>query len=170
MTPERLLKMAIEPALEELEELGVKATPEAKRFMLAIAIQESGLRHRRQTVGATGEEAGPASSFWQAEVMGGCKGVLTHPVTEVRMVKLCDAFNVKAEPWALWEAIRYQDVLAAVMARLLILTLPYALPKAMAEGWKQYTEAWRPGKPRLADWAESWTTATVTVFGGSDGT
>lgn len=159
MTPERLLELAIKPALAELSGLGVKHPPSTSRFMLAIAMQESGLRHRRQVVG--GEEAGPAASFWQCEVMGGCKGVLTHPVTEVRMTKLCDAFNVKPEPWALWEAIRYQDVLAAAVARLLILTLPHAMPEKAEDGWKQYLEAWRPGKPRSETWAENWALASA---------
>lgn len=161
MTPERLLETAIKPALVELSALGVKHPQSTSRFLLAIALQESGLRHRRQVVGK--EEAGPASSFWQAEVMGGVKGVLTHPVTEVRMTKLCDAFNVKAEPWALWEAIRYNDILAAALARLLILTLPHAMPETAEDGWKQYLEAWRPGKPHPETWAECWAVASAVT-------
>ena len=160
MTPQRLLKLAILPALAELSELGVKHAPTTARFLLAIALQESGLRYRRQLT-AGGEEAGPAMGFWQCEVGGACKGVLRHAVTEVRMTKMCEAFNVRPEPLALWEAIRYNDVLAAVVARLLVLTLPQAVPETAEDGWKQYLEAWRPGKPRPDEWAGCWAVASV---------
>lgn len=162
MTPQRLLERGIMPALAELSALGVKHAPTTARFLLAIALQESGLQHRRQ-VTSNGEEGGPAASFFQAEIGGACKGVLKHPLTEIRMTKLCDAYNVKPEPMALWEAIRYNDILASAMARLLVLTLPYVIPETAEDGWKQYLEAWRPGKPRPDEWAGYWAVASVTT-------
>lgn len=162
MTPERLYRTAIIPALAELSVLGVPSTPFSARFVLAIALQESNLAHRRQLT-ADGKEAGPASSFWQFEVGGGCKGVLHHEATVDRMTHLCGAYNVQADPLALWEAMQYNDVVAAIAARLLIFTLPHKLPATADEGWSQYVEAWRPGKPHPDRWANCWKAATDTV-------
>ena len=48
MTPDRLYRTAIVPALAELSQLGIPSTPFSARFVLAIALQESNLAHRRQ--------------------------------------------------------------------------------------------------------------------------
>ena len=162
MTPLRLLRAAIIPGLAELALCGIPNTPDAQRILLAIAIQESGLRHRRQVIAGAGE-TGPASSFWQFEAGGGCKGVLEHYLVAPCMRSLCADFNVPATPQGLWEAMRYQDVLAAIAARLLIYTLPDKLPTTAEEGWKQYVAAWRPGRPHPETWAAAWDTATKTV-------
>lgn len=159
MTPQRLLQRAILPALDELATLGIPADAKAARFLLAIALQESGLAHRRQVV-AGGAENGPASSFWQFEQGGGCKGVLNHASAAPRMKSICEDYNVQPTPAALWEAMRYQDIVGATAARLLIYTLPNTLPTAADEGWNQYVAAWRPGKPRPEEWAKNWTLAT----------
>ena len=162
MTPERLYRTAILPALNELSILGIPSTPFSARIVLAIALQESNLAHRRQLT-AAGEEAGPAASFWQFEVGGGCRGVLKHAELGPIMTKICDAYNVSADPQALWEAMRYQDIVAAAAARLLVYSLPDKLPSTADEGWKQYTEAWRPGKPHPDRWQNCWVIATKTV-------
>lgn len=49
---------------------------------------------------------------------------------------------------------KHNDVLAAVFARLLLWTLPDALPDVHSyeDGWHQYVSAWRPGKPHPATW------------------
>lgn len=161
MTPQRLLQTAILPALAELSLRGIRDTPAARRFVLAIALQESGLRHRRQVVG--GEEAGPAASFWQFEKGGGCVGVLQHPAAAPHMAYICQAFNVQPTPAALWEAIRYNDIVAAAAARLLVYTLPGSLPAATGSSWNQYVSAWRPGKPRPGEWADNWSAAVDAV-------
>ncbi len=150
------------PALEELDGMGILVNPLAARMLLAIAIQESGLAARRQIV-TGGAENGPAASFWQAEQGGGMvTGMLTHAKTKIRMTDLCAAYNVKAEPRALWEAIRYQDILAAAAARLLLFTLPHGLPTTEDDGWTQYLEAWRPGKPHRERWGPAWKLASET--------
>lgn len=164
MDPKRLLKTAIIPALAELEPFGIKDSPEARRFMLAISMQESGLTHRRQ-VSSGGQELGAAAGFFQFEMGGGCKGVLAHPLTGPIMHDLCSAFNIVPEPLPLWEAIRYQDIMASVCARLLIRTLPDSLPLTAEDGWKQYVNAWRPGKPRPESWQANWATADAVVKG-----
>ncbi|MEG0082238.1 MAG: hypothetical protein RR775_10140 [Massilia sp.] len=164
MTPQRLLALAIAPALQELQNCGIPDTIEARRFLLAIALQESALAHRRQVVSG-GSETGPAASFWQFESGGGCKGVLTHFRVNQCMRRMCAEFNVGPTPKGLWEAMRYQDIIAAIAARLLIYTLPSKLPTTAEKGWEQYLDAWRPGKPRPKTWAQAWATATETVGG-----
>lgn len=162
MKPITLLQTAIRPALAELEILGFKSGQLAERFMLAIALQESGLRYRRQ-VSPDGSESGPASSFWQFEKNGGCKGVLAHRMTTAPINAICATYNVAPDAQSLWEAMRYQDIVAACAARLLIYTLPGALPATAADGWAQYVAAWRPGKPHDATWAANWKLAGETV-------
>jgi hypothetical protein len=162
MTPTRLLQTAILPAMNELATLGIRVELNAARLLLAIALQESALEYRRQVVSG-GAEEGPASSFWQFEKGGGCKGVLTHRSSAPHMSRICADFNVKADPASLWEAMRYQDIVAAAAARLLIYTLPWTLPANLEEGWKQYIEAWRPGKPHPDRWPNCWAIASATV-------
>lgn len=163
MSPIKLLNLAIVPALAELERFGIPDTVDARRLLLTIALQESNLAHRRQVISGGGEN-GPAVSFWQAELTGGmCKGVLTHHATAVRMRDACVDFNVFATPQGLWEAMRYNDIIAAIAARLLIFTLPSALPTGAQAGWAQYVLAWRPGKPHPEKWASNWDLATLTV-------
>lgn len=161
MTPQRLLKTAVIPALSELESAGITDTFEARRFLLAIALQESGLRHRRQVVGGT--ESGPAASYWQFERGGGCRGVLSHKASSQHMRRICTDYNIDPTEQSLWEAMRYQDIVAAAAARLLIYTLPPPLPATAEQGWRQYIEAWRPGKPHPSTWAGHWQTADKTA-------
>ncbi len=142
MTPQRLLSLAIVPAMSELQSYGIFDTMDARRLVLAIALQESGLKNRRQ-VGNEGLETGPAASFWQFEQGGGCRGVLSHSATARPMLEMCEAFNVTPTPAGLWEAMRYNDIVAAIAARLLIYTLPSKLPTTAAQGWSQYIDAWR---------------------------
>lgn len=161
MTPSRLLQTAIIPAFSELESAGIKDSFEARRMLLAMALQESGLKHRRQVVG--GSESGPAVSFWQFERGGGCRGVLNHPATKQKAIKFCHDYRIEPSESGLWEAMRYQDIVAAAMARLLLYTLPNPLPQTAEQGWSQYVEAWRPGKPHPDKWAGHWETAEQTV-------
>lgn len=162
MDAQRLLATAIIPAHAELAAYGIKDSREARRFSLAIALQESGLRHRRQVVRG-GAEEGPASSFWQFERGGGCAGVLSFPKLGSIMQSVCAAYNVQPTAQGLWEAMRYQDIVAAAAARVLIYTLPTSLPRTQDEGWAQYLRAWRPGKPRHDEWAANWIAADAAV-------
>lgn len=164
MTPVRLLNTAIIPALSDLAERGIVDTVIARRFVLAIALQESGLAHRRQ-VSSGGLENGPAASFWQFEQGGGCAGVLRHPSAAARMRGVCADFNVEPTPAGLWEAIRYNDIVAAAAARLLVYTLPQGMPTTGTEAWTQYVSAWRPGKPHPERWAANWALAGQVVEG-----
>lgn len=163
MTPALLLSTAIDPALAELERIaGIRPSLEARRLLVCIALQESKLRHRRQ-VTSSGLEDGPAVSFWQFERAGGCRGVVTHPSTAKAMRAVCDLFCVEPGEQGLWAAMRFQDIVAAAAARLLVYTLPRALPQTAADGWSQYLAAWRPGKPHPETWAGHWQAADAAV-------
>lgn len=162
MTPERLIKTGIAPALSELEVQGIKDSPDARRFMLAIALQESSLRYRRQVL-AGGAQTGPAASWYQFEKGGGCTGVLTHRAVADRMKKICADYNIDPTPQGLWEGMRFNDVVASAAARLLIYTLPKSLPTTSQDGWEQYISGWRPGKPHYSAWEANWRTASMVV-------
>ena len=162
MTPQRLIQTGIAPALAELEATGIKDTTDARRFLLAIALQETSLRYRRQVL-AGGAQTGPAASWYQFEKGGGCVRVLTHRAVAERMKKVCADYNIEATPQGLWEGMRFNDVVASAAARLLIYTLPKGLPTTAQEGWEQYLAAWRPGKPHYSTWVANWGAATLAV-------
>ena len=136
-------------------------SPAASALLLSIGLQESRFRARRQHVG-------PARGFWQFERGGGVHGVLTHPataviaahvLTELRYEHLLERESKNHDVHA---ALEDNDVLAAAFARLLLWTVPAALPKPAdpVGGWAQYLAGWRPGRPHPGTWhaffAESW--------------
>lgn len=130
--------------------LPVKMSSPASRAMsLAIALQESRCKHRAQI-------GGPAKGYWQFEQGGGIRGVLTHPLSRehIRAVLTALDYGPDADSAACYAAIQHNDALAACFARLLLWTLPGALPgKGDTQGgWDTYISAWRPGKPHRASW------------------
>lgn len=158
MTPNRLTWLAIDPALVFLRE---DMDSDAARVMLiAIALQESRIRHRRQI-------GGPARGFWQFEVAG-VRGVLTHAASQPRIHEVLAALDYPPEHWNpgnCHAAIEHNDVLAAAFARCLLWTLPDQLPRRSdpGEGWRQYIEAWRPGRPHRQTWNSAYDQAWDTV-------
>lgn len=147
MTPKTLLWLAIDPALVLLrDEL---RSDSARAMMVAIALQESRIKHRRQI-------GGPARGFWQFEVSG-VRGVLNHAKTQPKIHEVLAALNYPPEHWTPGNchvAIEHNDVLAAAFARCNLLWLPDPLPRRSdpGEGWRQYIEAWRPGRPHRQTW------------------
>lgn len=135
-------------------------TPQATALLLAIGLQESGFAKRQQV-------GGPAHSFFQFE-LGGVGGVLAHPKTKVpaesALALLCYP-KASRIPVVCYEVITNNDVLAVVFARLLLFTLPQALPERedWDGGWQQYVDAWRPGKPRPETWAAHYQAAWAVV-------
>lgn len=154
MELDEVVREAITPAMEIL---GMPVTPQAVVMLLAIGQQESRFIHRRQLVGNPPRPVGPAKSFWQGEQGGGMvAGVRTHPATRQKAVALYLARGLGATPAnrAIWDAIENDDVLAAGLARLLLLSDPKPLPAAedVQGGWDYYVRTWRPGKPHRATW------------------
>lgn len=133
------------PVADALLLLPAKMTsPQAELMLLAIGLQESELKHRRQ------HGNGPARSMWQAEQGGGMvAGLLGFHNQDVQDLArgLCAVRGVPAQPRAVWEAIEHDDVLAAGLARLLLYTDPARLPGLGDEegAWQLYLRTWRPG-------------------------
>lgn len=156
MNPALALRLIIDPTLALLAELGVKSDGRARIMLLAIALQESGLKYRRQIVG-------PARGFWQFELGGGVAGVLKHPASAQLIRILCAALVVPASSVGVHAALEQNDPLACACARLLLLTDPSALPTEANAGWAYYLRNWRPGKPHPETWAGHWQTALQAV-------
>lgn len=134
-------------------------TPNARRMLLAIGLQESGFATTVQYGG------GPAHSFWQFEQGGGVKGVLTHPASKQLAADACAAWGIDPTPKSLWIAMgkpEYQD-LAAVMARLLLWTDAHPMPVNAADGWDYYKRNWRPGKPHPDKFPACWASASAAL-------
>lgn len=127
---------------------------EAQVMLIAIGLQESRFKYRRQLVGKPAQPVGPATGYWQFEKNGGVKGVLAHPSTSKVACNLCDVRGVAADPLAVWDALQRDDVLAAGLARLLLWTDPKPLPRIgdADAAWALYLRTWRPGKPHPETW------------------
>lgn len=161
-----IVDTVIEPALRLLPPR--LDTPKARVLLMAIGLQESRFEHRYQVL--TGGGKGPARGFWQFEEgtkasRGGVCGVFMHSATTELLRLLCRDQDCSFDPRAIWSAIETDDLLAAGLARLMLLTNPAALPE-VGEGdaaWDYYLTTWRPGKPRPDSWPELYARAVATV-------
>jgi len=143
------------PGLDLLSVLGGPvSTVNARRLLLAIAVQESGLEHRKQV-------GGPARGWWQFESGGGVKGVMTHPATQKAAEAVCNHLRIPFTRTSVYTALAFNDPLAAAFARLLLYPDPHQIPGSDAEedAWQYYIRNWRPGKPSRARWVHSWAAA-----------
>ena len=143
---------------------------EARVMLIAIGLQESRFKYRRQLVGNPPKPVGPAAGFWQFEKgsaasRGGVWGVFLHESTNHHVKTLCAARGIPASPSNIWETIQTDDVLAAGIARLLLWTDPQRQPAVgkEAEAWALYLRTWRPGKPHPATWPALYADAVRAV-------
>lgn len=145
MNPDLFIRNAVDTALNILPRK--MDTPAARTIMLAIAYQESALKHRRQV-------GGPARGYWQFEQGGGVRGVLTHPASKPHIRSVLEGldYNQDASAAECYAAIEHNDVLAAAFARLLLWTDAEPLPTDAAGAWALYLRTWRPGKPHISVW------------------
>ena len=151
-----VLDTAIEPALAELPPMPSEAA--ARQMLLTIAGVESGCMYRRQVPVAH------AMGLWQFERLGGVAGVLQHRATAVHAAAACRRRQIPAAADEAWRALERDDVLAAIFARLLLLTDPAPLPSGPDAGRVVYLRCWRPGKPcSAAAWGESWRMAAAAI-------
>jgi hypothetical protein len=128
-------------------------TPEAAAMLMAIAYQESDFAARQQI-------GGPARGFWQFE-MGGVLAVISPQSIRIPLNAALEALRYPSGPkipQTYYDAIRHNDVLACVFARLLLWLHPLPMParQDVDGAWAMYLRQWRPGKPRPDDWASSW--------------
>ncbi len=130
-------------------------------MLVAVALQESDLRHRKQI-------GGPALSYlmWEPGNLSALPGVLRHPATQgMAAAFVADLDYADLTPEELRQATVYDCTLSAGLGRLLLYTLPDALPQRhdSAESWGQYMRAWRPGRPHPERWSQRWLTAWMVV-------
>ena len=167
MTPELLLKTAIIPALSLLDPK--LDAPAARAMLIAIALQESGLRARRQMLEAGKQwwesRPGAANGLFMFERDGGVRGVMRHPAASAIVLPVIDAMLYPRDPYAVHEALIHNDVLACVLARALLYSTPDAMPRPNEadKGWAIYVKAWRPGKPHPEVWPENYRIAWEAV-------
>lgn len=134
-----VIERAIRPAYALLP-AGMRSR-EATVLLLAIGLQESEFKHRRQI-------KGPARGFWQFEFAGGFRGVLNHHATAQHAMKLGDSRGyARQTEKELFSQLELDDVYAAGIARLLLWTDPKALPALHKpdDTFEYYLRNWRPG-------------------------
>lgn len=137
---------------------------EAAALLTAIGLQESHFEERRQRAG------GPARGFWQFEVAG-ILGVDRHPRARAVLggALMLLRYRRDLSVQDIYAAIEHNDVLAAVLARCLLLTHPDALPAEDQPdvGWRIYLATWRPGQPKPCTWpalyTDAWSRQRVTA-------
>lgn len=156
------LTLIVRPTCAWLEtDHDIPHTPAAEVMLLTIAMQESGLRHRRQI-------NGPARSYWQFERDGGVHGVFTHKRTAGILSNVCSDLSLQHSVNSVYADMEYNDTLACVMARLLLYSDERALPKLSAstfdDAWHYYIRNWRPGKPHPDTWPNYWNDALECVM------
>ena len=160
-TPAQVLAQVIVPTFQHLLPGKFDSKP-ARVQLLAIALQESGLRTRRQ-------DGGPARSLWQFEQGGGIRGVLEHPSSRQYARAVCALQAVAPVSSDVYAAFLSDDQLACAFARLLLWTDAAPLPQlGDADGaWACYLRNWRPGKPRPGAWVGNYAAALAAVTGAN---
>ncbi len=158
MRPDLFVRTALSPGLSLLPP--AMDTPEARALIIAICLQETGLAKRRQLGG------GSARGYAQFEPVG-VRGVLKHAASGAHLREVCQALDVAGNHQAIHRAIEFHDVLTVCCARLLLRTLPDALPQRDEEAvaWSQYLDAWQPGTPRPETWVTNFFHAWAVVAG-----
>ena len=156
-----VLRHAINPALAELRPL--PAPDLARHIMVTIAGIESACLHRRQIPVAH------AKGLWQFERGGGVAGVLQHRATRGHIVGPLERRGLPAPDQsgaalAAWNALEHDDVLAAIFARLLLLSDPAPLPSNPDAAASLYLRTWRPGKPHINQWLNEWRLASAALM------
>lgn len=131
-------------------------TPEARALLIAIALQESALKHRRQV-------GGPALGLWQFELPQ-VGLVLRHEVVGplARNVLATLVYEPGDPPHErIHAAMEHNDILQAAFSRLLLWPDAAPLPKRddVQGSLATYLRVWRPGRPRPETWPANWAAA-----------
>jgi hypothetical protein len=159
------LTTIIDPALRLLPPM--MTSDRAKAMLLAIQYQEDPRMVRRQIAGYREDGTvidGPARGLWQFE-RGGVSGVLRHHKTRDHALAVCHKLGNAGTVASVYHQLQHDDILAACFARLNLWWLPWplAVQSDPDEGWRQYFEAWRPGKPKREKWDDNFRKAWEVV-------
>jgi len=135
-------------------------TPEARALLIAIALQESALKHRRQV-------GGPALGLlqWELPQVG---LVLRHEVVAPLARKVLS--ELVYEPGNpphehIHAAMEHNDILQCAFSRLLLWPDAAPLPKRgdVQGSLATYLRIWRPGRPRPEKWPANYVLAWNAV-------
>lgn len=119
----------------------------AELMLIAIGLQESGLRARQQY------NDGPATGLFQFEIPGVQEVMEDFHATDY-VKAACESAGVPFDAVAIHEALKSNDILAAQLARLLLWINKDALPSIgdVQSAWNYYLNTWYPGKPSFSRW------------------
>lgn len=153
-----VIRDCIEPAYKLLP--AQLRSDRATVLLLAIGQQESRFEHAYQVVAGNPDAKGPARGYWQFELgtadsRGGVWGVYLHEKTGALLEDLCKSRKVPFAPSQIWRALETDHVLAAGVARLMLLTDAKPLPPLNnpEAAWQCYAKrTWHPGKPHRETW------------------
>jgi hypothetical protein len=165
MMPDTFLTRIIDDGLDFLSSIqgAPPPTDDVRRFLLCVALQESGPKLDARYQGSPSTSPGPARGWWQFEQGGGVAGVLQHQASRTLAIEVCKQLSVMTDPAAVWRAIEGNDLLSCSFARLLVLTDPKSVPSTEDTAWDYYIRTWRPGKPHRDAWTTNWRTASQCV-------
>lgn len=164
MLPDIFLEDIIDPGLHLLASIsGPQPTNNVRRFLLCIAMQESGPKLDARYQSSPSSNPGPARGWWQFEQGGGVAGVLQHATSKALAQDVCARLTIVPASEAVWRALEGNDMLSAAFARLLVLTDPKSVPSDESTGWDYYLRTWRPGKPHPETWPTNWKIASEAV-------
>ena len=171
MSREILVKV-IDPALAELAASGIRATDAARAMLYAAGLQESNLSARFQAMPAESVvHKGAGRGLWQMRP-DDVSRVLTDNSTRERSETSANKYVGSVNPHAVWETLEYDDVLAAIFARLMLWPDPAALPAPTVANeqaaWDYYVRCWRHSPPREQSWAANWRAAVENVGGQAE--
>lgn len=135
----------------------------ARVQLAATMLQESRGIDRHQI-------GGPAHGLWQFEQgtrksRGGVWGVYLHEASAPHLRRACSLLRCDFDPVAIYTDIEFDDVLACVVARLLLWTDRQPLP-AIGDtpgAWDYYLRNWNPGKPKPGKWPLNYSRALAMV-------
>ena len=164
------LQTVIDPTLLRLVPHGIPVTDSARAMLYAIGLQESAFEYPFQVIDRNDlTRKGPARGYWQFELGGGVRGVLSHKASSAiaRIFTAAIVGSNSTNEGAVWATLEFRDELACILARLLLWTDPKPLPDpilaSMDTAWDYYIRNWRPGKEKPKTWPGYWQAAVSMI-------
>lgn len=154
MTPRQFHDLCVIPGLSLLPPF--MTSPEARVLLVAIAMQETGLMTRS-------EVGGTAFGFYQFMVIG-VDGVFANGETGHLAVDVAKSLQIPVDE-NFYEAVRWNDHMGTVLARLNLWPDPAPLPAigAEAEARNYYARIWRPKIVAVQRWPAAYNAAISCV-------
>ncbi len=155
MTPRQFHDLCVIPGLSLLPP--VMTSPEARVLLVAIAMQETGLVTRSQV-------GGSAFGFYQFEEIG-VDGVFAHAETGHLAADVAKVLQIPVDE-NFYEAVRWNDLISTVLARLNLWPDPAPLPAIGQElaARNYYARVWRPKIVAIQRWPAAYNAAMACVM------